>query len=65
MKVFLQEKLGLETYELSPIERAHRIGKKEDLHSKVFKLQAARESVTQIQGTEIMGGSNLYKPRLQ
>ena len=40
VKVILQEKLGLETYKIT-IERAHRIGKKEDLHSKIFKLQAA------------------------
>ena len=32
-----------------------------DHHSKIFKLQAVRESVKRIQGAEIMGGSNLHK----
>ena len=45
MKVFLQEKLGLETDEII-IERAtwdrkERRKKKKDHHSKIFELQAA------------------------
>ena len=39
--------------------------KEKDHHSKIFKLQAAWESVKQIPGAEIMAGSNLYKRRIQ
>ena len=51
------------------IERARRIGKKEEgkrrtIIAKFFKLQAARESVKQMQGTEIMVASNLYERRI-
>ena len=58
----LQEKLGLETDEIT-IETAHSIGKKEEgkrrtIMAKFLKLQAAWESVKQIQGAETMGRSN-------
>ena len=61
---FLQEKLGLETDETT-IERAHTIGKKEEGKRRSIIEKVAWESVKQIQGAEIMGGSNLNKWRLQ
>ena len=68
-KVFLQKNLVLETEDIT-IEKAHEIGEKEEgkiriIVAKFLKLQTARESVKQIQGAEIMGGSNLRKRKLQ
>ena len=39
--------------------------KKKDHHNKIFELQAAWDSVKEIQGAETIGGWNLCKRRLQ
>ena len=69
VKVFLQEKLGLETDEIT-IERSHRIGNKKEgkrrtIIAKFLNYKQCEKVVKKMQGAEIMGGSNLYKRRLQ